>query len=278
MPTASCHSGEQLWLRDSERVHAPPRCLLKQLLCILLTVIPSQTIYDNMRTRLGALTGLLLLTLSLSGVAAKKSQPEISETGFKSIPQNLFYFDDSDVVIVTDVLPGVVYRSTNAGSDWTPIKDITEGQVLEVLWHPWDNKVAVAVGIEKTHWITKDQGKTWKAFKTAHPPVLGRLPISFHAADPERMIILVADCLGFDCTMKVRSTTPSWFWDRANPNRHTTPLTGSIHLTSSTTTSSPAFGQRAPICSPPATPHLTRARFFALLRANTRCGRRTSVS
>lgn len=181
----------QLWLTA--------RCLLKQL-----PVTPLHPIHDTMRARLRTLASLLWLALSLTGVAAKKDKPEVSETGFKSIPQNLFYFDDSDVVMVTDVLPGIVYRSTNAGSDWTPIKDITEGQVLEVLRHPWNNQVAVAIGIEKTHWITKDQGKTWKAFKTAFPPVFGRLPISFHAADPERMIFHVADCMGFDCTMKVR--------------------------------------------------------------------------
>lgn len=159
-----------------------------------------------MRARLGTIASLLWLGLSLTGTAAaKKNKPEISETAFTSQPQNLFYFDDSDVVLVTDVLPGIVYRSTDAGQNWKAIKDITEGLIFEVVYHPYDNQVAVAVGIDTTHWITKDQGETWTEFNTKFPAVMTRPPISFHASDPDRMIFHVADCIMefLDCTEKV---------------------------------------------------------------------------
>lgn len=160
-----------------------------------------------MRARLGTIASLLWLGLSLTGVvsAAKKDKPEISESGFASIPQNLFYFDDSDVVLVTDTLPGIVYRSTDAGQNWKPIKDITEGQIFSVIVHPYDNQVAVAVGIDTTHWITKDQGESWKKFTTNFPAVYTRMPLSFHASDPDRIIFHLADCVMeiLDCTDKV---------------------------------------------------------------------------
>ena len=68
--------------------------------------------------------------------------------------------------------------------------------------HPYDNKVAVAVGTAQRHWITRDQGKSWKQFKTEGNPILGRNPINFHATDPDKIIFLIADCEGFECTDK----------------------------------------------------------------------------
>ena len=154
---------------------------------------------------MGTVASLLWLGLSLTGVTAKKDQPELSESGFDSIPQNLFYFDDSDVVLVTDALPGIVYRSTDAGQNWKPIKDITAGQIYEVLINPHNNQVAVAVGIDTTHWITSDQGESWREFDTKFPAVISRSPISFHGSDPDRMIFHVADCIldVIDCVEKV---------------------------------------------------------------------------
>lgn len=167
------------------------------------------------RTRPGTRTLASLLSLSLclsllssllSGVAAaKKDKPEISETTFSSIPSGLFYFDDSDVVMATDPRPGIVYRSIDAGKNWAAVKDITEGMVREILYHPFDNRVAVAVGLETEHWISRDRGESWTGFSTVFPAVMNRSPIAFHAGDSERMIFHVADCLLeiFDCTEKV---------------------------------------------------------------------------
>lgn len=158
-----------------------------------------------MRTRLATVTRLVCLALSLTAVTAKKDAPAVEETGFKSLPANIFYFDDSDTVLVTDIKPGIVYRSTDAGVKWKAIKDITEGQIGQVFPHPYDSKAAIAIGQEKTHWITKDRGDSWTEFKTKYEVANGRA-LSFHADDPDRIIISTLDCHGSiwgDCTPKV---------------------------------------------------------------------------
>jgi len=155
-----------------------------------------------MRSRLLNVVSLLLL--GLTAVLAKKDKPAIEETTFKSLPTNLFYFEDSDIVIVQDTLPGIIYRSADAGATWEKVKEIKESESLEVLPHPYDSNVAVALGTAKEHWITKDTGKTWKTFKTDGNPVLGRAPINYHATDPDKIIILISDCEGFTCKNKVR--------------------------------------------------------------------------
>ncbi|TIA56848.1 Oligoxyloglucan reducing end-specific cellobiohydrolase [Aureobasidium pullulans] len=157
-----------------------------------------------MRTRIATWTRLLCLTLSVIAVAAKKESPDIEPTSFKSLPANIFYFDDSDTVLVTDIKPGIVYRSTDAGVKWRQIKEIGEGKIGEVFSHPYDPKAAIAIGNDKTHWITKDRGESWTEFKTKYEVAPGRA-LSFHADDPDRMIIGTLDCHGSvwgDCTPK----------------------------------------------------------------------------
>lgn len=158
-----------------------------------------------MRTRLGLLTGLFLL--GLSSVTAKKDKPEIEETAFKALPANLFYFEDSDVVLLQEGAPGAVYRSEDAGESWKTVREIPAEEAVEVLRHPFNDKVAITIGLEKKHWITKDQGKTWSSFETKFNPVMGRSPISWHATDPDRIIYMGADCRGWECETKVSKTS-----------------------------------------------------------------------
>ncbi|KAK5005047.1 hypothetical protein LTR28_008183, partial [Elasticomyces elasticus] len=154
-----------------------------------------------MRVRLG----ILWLALALSWAIAKKSAPEIEETSFKELPVNLFYFDGSNVVLVTDTLDSTLYRSEDAGVTWKAVQDMPKGEVFQVFPNQHDNQVAVALSTGKSHWITKDQGKTWKEFKTGAPPS-GR-PLSFHASDPDRILFVGEECSGFDCTERTYYTT-----------------------------------------------------------------------
>ncbi|KAI6854545.1 Oligoxyloglucan reducing end-specific cellobiohydrolase [Hortaea werneckii] len=148
----------------------------------------------SMARILGILVALLALTVS----AKKKDKPSVEETKFDS-PQNLFYFEDSDVVLVTDTSERIAYRSEDAGVHWAPLEDVKKGEVLEVINHPWNNQMAIVLGMNKKHWITRDQGKSWKAFEIPEPPTLARPPIAFHATDPERLIVLTASCQSFEC-------------------------------------------------------------------------------
>ncbi|KAK5130912.1 hypothetical protein LTR08_001576 [Meristemomyces frigidus] len=148
-----------------------------------------------------------ILAALLGAAYAAKSLPKVEETAFGSIPANLFYFDDTDIVLVTDLSAKTTYRSEDAGVTWSPVKGPEKGDTLEVLRHPYDNRVAVVLGYGRTHWITRDQGKSWSDFSVPDPPTLGRLPISFHASDADRMLFLTAACLGFDCEESVYYTT-----------------------------------------------------------------------
>ena len=157
-----------------------------------------------MRQRV-ALLSCLLLSLFV-GALGKGDKPKVEETKFDDVPANLFYFEDSDVVLVTDPKARITYRSEDAGVVWSPLNGVEKGQVLEVLKHPFNNQVAVVIGIDKVDWVTKDQGKTWKSWRCKDMPALTRPAISFHATDPDRMLFMTANCLGWDCDETVYYT------------------------------------------------------------------------
>ncbi|KAF2187204.1 vacuolar protein sorting/targeting protein 10 [Zopfia rhizophila CBS 207.26] len=148
------------------------------------------------------LKGILLPTLLLALgtlTAAKKDEPLVEETKFPGQITNLFYFDDSEVVILAEVDNGHVWRSENAGKDWKKQDGI---QTLGILKNPFDNKVAIAVG-EKKHYITFDQGENWNDFETELPPSITGSPISWHAWDNKKIIFnTIEDCFTAPCLGK----------------------------------------------------------------------------
>lgn len=150
------------------------------------------------------LFGISLLALL---VWAKKDRPAVEETKFEGLPSNLFYFEKSDTVIVTDGESRTAYRSEDAGVVWAPLNGVDKSGVLEVVKHPYNNQVAVVLGLDTTHWITKNQGKSWNEFDVPEAPILTRPAISFHATDPDRMLFLTSECIGFECKDNVYYTT-----------------------------------------------------------------------
>ncbi|KAK5117578.1 hypothetical protein LTR62_005000 [Meristemomyces frigidus] len=146
------------------------------------------------------------LTLLLVGLSlAKPEAPRIEPTAFESNPSNLFYFPDSDVVLITESTSQTAYRSDDAGTKWQPI--LEKGGVLGILKHPTNHEWAVALGKDKQHWVTSDVGKTWQEFKVPALPTASRQAVVFHGSDPKRMMFLTADCMGFDCEESVYYTT-----------------------------------------------------------------------
>ena len=141
----------------------------------------------------------LLASLLVLPAWARSGEPKIEETEFQSIPSDLFYFDDSDVVILTDPEARTSYRSDDAGVKWTALDGVTKGEVWQVVKHPFNNKVAITLGREHTHWITKDQGKSWKSWTIEGVPAISRAPISFHASDPDRILFMADECRSFIC-------------------------------------------------------------------------------
>lgn len=145
---------------------------------------------------------LLLVAWLLVLVAAKK-EPDFSETKFESQPVNVFYFEDSDNVILQDLASHTAYRSDDAGANWKKITDIEGVRSLRIVPNPYNNKVAVAVSTGKEHWITRDQGKSWDKFELDKAPMSSQQPIVFHAADADKLIFLTVACKDLfsdDCT------------------------------------------------------------------------------
>jgi photosystem II stability/assembly factor-like uncharacterized protein len=158
----------------------------------------------------------LLVSLLASQALSKKDKPDIEETAFDAPPVGLLYFEDSDVILVTNPETQVVYRTTDAGVKWTPVSDITEGEVVEVLRHPYEKKTALVLGSKKKHWITNDRGETWREFTTDENPVKDRPGIVFHSTSPDRMIFLGQSCMAFLCVDTVYYTTNA-FKDKPTP-------------------------------------------------------------
>jgi len=137
--------------------------------------------------RFPVLLWLAALLLGTGVLAAK--EPVVSKRAFDGKLFDLLFFEDSEVALVTDKDNKVVYQSEFKEGilNWTPVKGVDEGDALVVYKHPYDNKVAIILGRKKTHWITKDQGKTWKSFKT-EGLISPRNPIQFHASDSNRYL------------------------------------------------------------------------------------------
>lgn len=137
---------------------------------------------------------------------AKKDEPRISTYPLDHFPDGFFYFEDSDIIIILDRKSHVVQRSEDAGVHWKKVEDIEEGHAWDVLPHPFDPSVAYVLGGENKHWVTSNQGKSWKEFETEAP--LFGVPLSFHASDSDKVIVHVRECYRFfNCEEKDYVTT-----------------------------------------------------------------------
>lgn len=128
-----------------------------------------------------------------------KDGPGIIKHKLDGFPNGLFYFDDSNIIVLLHRKSRVVQISRNGGEKWETVKDIEKGHAWDILPHPFDKDVAYILGADTKHWVTKNQGKEWKLFETESPP-FGIPPISFHASDPNKVIIHALKCRSpIDC-------------------------------------------------------------------------------
>lgn len=148
------------------------------------------------------LVGTLLI--SSSTVSAKNEQPSVKSTKFEHVPENLLYFEDSDVIVFQDWITNNVIRSNNAGESWETIKAIPDGQSYIIYLHPFDSKRAYVLSEGKKHWSSSDRGETWKEFTTEYAFSRFRTPLAFHASDPDRIIFNAQDCQSIFCEELVR--------------------------------------------------------------------------
>lgn len=185
----------------------------------------------NALLRLSIILSLLLAI----AFAAETPSPAVTRTEFKNQPYELSYFVDSKTILLCDQAAGHIYVSEDEGTTWRIAQDIDEPVVVKVFMHPWNNQVAIALSAGARHWITRDQGKSWHRFETELPPSLTLQPLSFHATDPDRIILNMRDWRsggsiytkdGFATSDYLREGTIRCMWAKENP----------LLLTGSTTT------------------------------------------
>ena len=95
-----------------------------------------------------------------------------------------------------------IWRSADAGETWDRADNIGRDKAWELWQHPHDNQVAYTLGLENTHWVTYDQGKTWTDFETGQvTPSLYKSPLRFHASDSKKVLLHGMVCKDFplDC-------------------------------------------------------------------------------
>jgi photosystem II stability/assembly factor-like uncharacterized protein len=162
-----------------------------------------------MLRRLGLLGTLFLGLLSAQAAAKDKKDPSVEVTPFDRPPLDHFYFEDSDVILLTikDEGRGNTFRSEDAGVNWKLLKGVDKDQVYHVQRHPYIQGLAVVVGRKKKHWITRDSGETWDEFEVDDEASISHMVIGFHATDPDRMIFHAAECGGIMCHTRDYYTT-----------------------------------------------------------------------
>ncbi|KAI1617541.1 hypothetical protein EDD36DRAFT_4086 [Exophiala viscosa] len=144
----------------------------------------------------------VLLSFSPQPTQAKKDGPTISSTTFDNPLENVFYFDDSNVIIGQDREANSVWRSADAGETWVEVNaDGQSGNAWDLVAHPWDDKRAYILGLGSDHWMTNDRGLTWQKFNTAGTglALFRPNPLAFHGRDPKRAIWNGEQCIGLLC-------------------------------------------------------------------------------
>ena len=156
---------------------------------------------------------LLLSCLSLISAvctlaAAKKSGPTITRIKLDTKPGGLFYFEDSEVILLYNHADRIITRSKNAGESWDTIVGVPDGKAHHIFLHPLDDKTAYVLSMGVKHYKTHDRGESWTEFETAVGPSLWHEPLIFHGSDPKSIIFQGQVCRGFlQCDEVVRNST-----------------------------------------------------------------------
>lgn len=85
---------------------------------------------------------LQLLCFSILATASDKNGVKYSKTPFPNAAANLYYFEDSDVILIHDQAAGDVLRSDDAGDTWGRVEDVDQGAAVGLAAHPYDKSVA----------------------------------------------------------------------------------------------------------------------------------------
>ncbi|EEA22297.1 vacuolar protein sorting/targeting protein PEP1 [Talaromyces marneffei ATCC 18224] len=181
---------------------------------------------------------LLLITISslTGGAVAKSDGPKIALKEVEVVPEQPFYFENTDTVLFLSAATGEVYRSFDGGLEWHVIgkgegeEGLTNDAVV-ILPHKYDNKKAYILGRHGAHWVTTDQGRTWRRFEVpAAPSMLLYERLRFHGEDSRKVIFMgercsLVACLetafytldDFETVAPLRDTARGCFWAVGTP-------------------------------------------------------------
>ncbi|KAJ5533678.1 Vacuolar protein sorting/targeting protein 10 [Penicillium frequentans] len=181
----------------------------------------------------------LLLALTAQPTAAKGDKPTATATELTHAPRGLFYFEGSNTIVFHDESTRNVHISIDGGEKWEVVKGddgSIQGNAIIILPHPWDKNRAYIIGRSGTHWITTDQGQTWRSFVIKAPPMVLRsaIPFSFNGWDPSKVIFMTEECFIMGCMTQSFYTTDDF--------KTITPLRETI-LECSWAANTPQFGQ-----------------------------------
>lgn len=143
-------------------------------------------------------------------VEAKDSKPTIIENKFESEPIGLFYFEDTDTVLFQDVITGNLHRSFDGGEKFEVVagKDgEMKSQILAMRPHFFDKNKAYFLGKDGRHWITTDQGKSFRSFEIEAFPTWSTDPLKFHGWDSRKVMFTGKSCFAFHCVQSTFYTT-----------------------------------------------------------------------
>lgn len=152
---------------------------------------------------------LLLAALCTTPLAVQaKDEPNIAVKDFPHYPQNLNYFDQSDIILFQDISDQNIYQSNDGGKTWDRVSDVPEGKAFTLVMHEFSKERAYILTEGVTHYMTLDRGKTWKTFFTDAEMSIFRGEIfNFHASDPDRIIFNGMDCQSIFCDEIAMYTT-----------------------------------------------------------------------
>ncbi|KAL1861712.1 vacuolar protein sorting/targeting protein PEP1 [Diaporthe australafricana] len=160
----------------------------------------------------GATKAIALLLTSLCTtplvLVHAKDEPSFTVKKFDHYPSSLYYFDQSDIILFQDVSDQNVYQSNDGGEKWDRVSDVPEGKALTIVMHEFSKDRAYIMTEGMTHYMTTDQGKTWKSFFTdAEVSIFRSAIFGFHASDPDRIIFNGMDCQSIFCDEVAMYTT-----------------------------------------------------------------------
>ncbi|KAL2911737.1 vacuolar protein sorting/targeting protein PEP1 [Polyrhizophydium stewartii] len=147
-----------------------------------------------------------------TGSAPPSSAVGVSATKFEDTPSRLFYFANSETVLMQEAPPsGAVWRSTDEGKTWSKAKDIPADAAKSSILvdHPFaKDTTAILLTRGKTHYITTDRGASWSPFSfdvADEQSLIGSL--SFHATKPSHILYRGRKCEGSGTSRACRQDT-----------------------------------------------------------------------